>query len=91
MRSSSSSSQASKVALEAKCREQAQLNQLTVEHATTAKAAEVSNKSEAANLEITFVCTCLLLLLISILSNKHEAPSLLVWMEVERRWSGGWG
>lgn len=33
--------QASKVALEAKCREQMQLNQLTVEHAKTAKAAEV--------------------------------------------------
>jgi len=33
--------QASKLALEAKCREQAQLNQLTAEHVRTSKAAEV--------------------------------------------------
>lgn len=42
--------QASKVALEAKCREQAQLNQLTVEHAKTAKAAEVRKRNHKRNL-----------------------------------------
>eukprot|EP00903_Cladosiphon_okamuranus_P013591 g12658.t1 len=45
-RAAASRAEASKIALEAKCREQAQLNQLTVEHVKTAKAAEEARIAE---------------------------------------------
>eukprot|EP00752_Nemacystus_decipiens_P001531 g1501.t1 len=45
-RATASRAETSKAALEAKCREQAQLNQLTVEHAKTAKAAEEARSAE---------------------------------------------